>query len=187
MNDFVKIFQKGDKMYYYNSLSPNDRVKAWKSFQTWLRNPKWDGISNQPLKRKMFSDLVKSKYFFPASDQSLVLKIFQSLPQRSANEYYMMIRLSQNPRPLTWVLARGGTSMLTKVRIGVHLIPATKAWNSIVIYTVIFDEDLKGGIVYQSTSLQVIVESLRDRFVQPKRGYAWPIFSKLMAIQPAKE
>ncbi len=132
----------------------------------------------------MFSDLVKSKYFFPVSDKNLVLKIFQSVTDRNENEYFMMIRLSQNARPLVWVFAEGGTGKVTRVRIGVHLIPATKAWNSAVIYTVVMGDD-DPEIVYQSTSLQVIMESLRDHYIKPKRVYAWPLLSSLMTIQPA--
>ena len=184
MNDFVDIFKKGDKMYYYNSLSENDRAKAWRSFQIWLRNPVWDGISKPLLKRKMFSDLVKSKYFFPVSDKNLILKIFQSLPQRNENEYFMMIRLSQNAKPLVWVLAQGGTGKIIRVRIGIELIPATKAWNSVVIYTVVMGE---GRIVNQSTSLQVVMENLRDYYIKPKRTYAWPLLSNLVTIQPVKK
>ena len=178
MNDYVKFFNKGDIMRIYNNLSPSVRKKAWESLQNWILNPGWDGMRNPLLRKKMFSDLTKSKYFFPASDKNLVDKIFHSLKNRNKDEYFMMIRLSQNERPLTWVLGQGGTGVTTRVRIGVDFAPG---WGSAVVYTVVMGKAKQ--IIYQSTSLQVIMKSLRDYYVKPKRTYAWPLLSKLTTIQ----
>ena len=172
MSDSFEIIKKGDILRYYDSLSPDLREKAYNSYQIWLKNPKWHGKDNPLLMYRMFSDLIKSKYFFPASDDNLILKIFRPVMERNKNEHFMMIRLSQNAKPLTWVLASGKNKVINKARIGVELIPGTKRVN----YTV----DMGEKNTYQSTNLEVIIEILRALYIKTNRTYAWSLLSNKM-------
>ena len=178
------VAEKGDILRHYGGLSSNVQERAWHSYNDWLENPKWEGAKNPLLKKMMFSDLIKSKYFFPASDGNLVGEIFKSVMKRNKNEYFMMIRLSQHKQhPLVWALAQGGINMIIKVRIGVQLMPATKTSPVAINYMVATTDDS----IHQSTNLQAIVETLRVYYVKPKRSYAWPLLSNLMTIQPVVE
>ena len=173
MNDSFTI-KRGDIARRYDSLSFELRTKAWKSFKIWMRNPIWDGARFLSVKNKMFSDLFKLKNFFPASDKNLVMKMFESLPGRSPGEYFTMIRLSQNERPLVWVMAQGGTGKIIRVRIGVEG----------GLYSVV----LAGGKRYESEDLQEIMKKLRDHYIfTPRRFHAWPLFFNQATIRFAPE
>lgn len=165
--NLCKTFEKKHLMYYYDSLSLADRIKAWGSFTTWIKNP----VANMDtsLVKRVFSDLVKSKYFCPLADKDVMFKMLKSVKDRNTGECYIMIRLSQNARPLVWVCAMGGSTRVVMVRIGVNTIPATTTTPALTNYTVILENQL----AYQGTNLQRIVGALCEHYAKGKTILAW--------------
>ena len=107
----------------------------------------------------------------------MVDRVFRDLPEIKKGDHFMMIRLSQNERPLTWVLASAGKGGKTvRVRIGVDLISAaTKTSKTVVNYSVTLDKKL----FHQSTILQDVINALRDHYLPrppprpPRDIYSW--------------
>ncbi len=169
--DPIDIIPKTLIIRHYDGLSTKISKFAWESFVIWWKNPVWDGMRNLPLRKKMFDDLLKSRYFLPVSDKDLVGRIFRDLPEIKKGDHFMMIRLSQNERPLTWVLASAGKGGKTvRIRIGVELISAaTKTSKTVVNYSVTLDKKM----FYQSTNLKEVIGALRDHYLPPQDIYSW--------------
>ena len=177
--NICKMFEKKHLMHYYDSLSPADRIKAWGSFITWIRNP----VANMDtsLVKRVFSDLVKSEYFCPLADKDLILKMLKTAKDRNAGECYLMLRLSQNERPLVWVCASGGSNTINRVRIGVATVPATSTTPATTNYTVI----LEGQLAYQDTSLQAIMTKLYIHYGNGRMINAWPRLMNKITVRPS--
>ena len=167
--DPIDIIDKKLIIRHYDGLATRISEFAWNSFVNWWKNPVWSGFYNRRLKDKMFADLLKSRYFLPVSDKNLVMRIFRDLTMQKKGDHFMMIRLSQNERPLVWVLASGGTGKIVRVRIGVELISATKTSETVVKYSVILDKK----VFYQSTDLRKVIEALRNHYLLPQDIYSW--------------
>ncbi len=167
------IFKQEDEMPYYKYFKdPRDRKRAWTGFEHWLDFPIW--FATPEMKGKMFSELVKSEYFFPTISRDLVLKLFEKSAERIyRGDYFMMVRLSQASRPLVWTLITGGTETkkLTQVRIGVGQISSTALVPRYIIYTVVL-----GQLEFQSKTLKGMVEFLRAHYIKETPAYPWPSF-----------
>lgn len=157
-----KIFQKEHLMHYYDSLSPTDRKLAWKSFMTWKDLPLGDGTADMYLHRRIILPLVKSVYFCPISDKDLIIKMLKPVAKRGKDECFVMLRPSQNQRPLVWVCALGGSERIILVRIG---IPTPTNPN----YTVILNNQL----VYQDTDIHFIVTHLWTHYAKGRKIHPW--------------
>ncbi len=177
--NICKIFEKKHLMHYYDSLSPADRVKAWKSFTTWIKNP----VANMDtfLVKRVFTDLVKSKYFCPLADKDVIFEMLKPVEHRKTSECYIMVRLSQNVRPLVWVCAVGGSNRVFLVRIGVNAIPATSTTPALTNYTVVLNQQL----AYQGTNLQSIVAALCEHYVKGKTILTWTQAVNQITIRPS--
>ena len=178
--NLCKIFEKKHLMHYYDSLSPADRIKAWKSFTTWIKIP----VANMDasLVKRLFVDLIKSKYFCHLADKDVIFEMLKPVKDRSSAECYIMVRLSQNTRPLVWVCAMGGSTRVFLVRIGVNTIPATTTTPALTNYTVI----LQNQLAYQATSLQRIVGALCEHYAKGKTIRGWTqVVNQFIVIEPA--
>ena len=176
-----EIFEEKQGMYYYDSLTLNDRIKAWGSFATWINNLLGNMASDKSLVKRVFLDLIKSEYFCPLADKDIVLKIMKPAALRNVNECFIMVRLSENQRPLVWVCASGGSSKINRVRIGVATIPATSTTPPTTNYTVI----LEGQLAYQDTSLQAIMTKLYIHYGNGRTIHAWPRLMNQITIRPS--
>ncbi len=167
--NLCKIFEKKHLIHYYDSLSPADRLKAWGSFTTWIKNPVANLGPGRSLVSRLFVDLIKSEYFCPLADKDVIFDMMKPVKDRSPDECYLMLRLSQNERPLVWVCAIGGSARVFMVRIGVNAIPATTTTPALTNYTVILNHQL----AYQGTNLQSIVAALCERYAKGKTILSW--------------
>ncbi len=170
-----KVFEEKHLMHYYDSLSPTDRVRAWKSFATWIKNP----VANMgtSLMKRMLEDLIKSEHFCPLADKDVIFEMLKPVKDRNPDECYLMLRLSQHLRPLIWVCAIGGSSRVLFVRIGVNT-----TTQGLINYTVILNQQL----VYQATNLQSIVTSLCEHYVKGKTILAWTqAVNQFTVVEPA--
>ncbi len=179
--NLCKIFEKKHLIHYYDSLSPADRMKAWGSFTTWIKNPVANMGPGRSLVSRLFMDLINSKYFCPLADKDVILRMLKPVEDRNPGDCYVMLRLSQNTRPLVWVCAIGGSTQIIRVRIGINTIPATTTTPALTNYTVILNQQL----AYQGTNLQSIVAALCDRYVKDKTILAWPQAVNRITIQPS--
>ena len=177
--NLYKIFEKKHQMHYYDSLSSVDRIRAWGSFTTWIKNP----VANMDtsLVKRVFSDLTKSEYFCPLSDKDIVMKMLKPAGARNTDECFLMLRLSQNERPLVWICASGGSNKINRVRIGVVTIPATNTTPATTNYTVI----LEGKLAYQDTNLQAIMTKLYIHYGNGRTIYAWPRLMNQITVRPS--
>ena len=175
--NLCKTFEKKHQMHCYDSLSQVDRIKAWKSFTTWIKNP----VANMDafLVQRVFFDLIKFEYFCPLSDKDIVMKMLESASRRNADECFIMLRLSQNTRPLVWVCAMGKSNQIIRVRIGVTTVAATSTTPATTNYTVI----LNGRLAYQDTSLKAITTKLYIHYGNNRTGYAWPRLTNQFRLQ----
>ena len=110
---------------FYDGLSTADRKLAWKSYERWLENPSHAGTPPSRLfTLNIILSLLGLSYFCPLSDKDLVLKLMQPVERQPIDRCYGMVRLSQNERPLVWVIAFGGKRpglsgpRMIRVRIG---------------------------------------------------------------------
>ena len=179
--NLCKIFEKKHQIHYYDSLSLADRIKAWSSFTTWIKNPVANVGPGRSLVSRLFVDLIKSKYFCPLADKDVILKMLKPVKDRNAGECYIMVRLSQNVRPLVWICAVGGSARILRVRIGVNTIPATTTTPALTNYTVILNQQL----AYQGTNLQSIVAALCEHYVKGKTILAWTQAVNQITIRPS--
>ena len=181
--NLCKIFEKKHQIHYYDSLSPADRIKAWGSFTTWIKNPVANMGPGRSLVSRLFVDLINSKYFCPLADKDVILRMLKPVKDRNAGECYLMLRLSQNTRPLVWVCAIGGSTQIIRVRIGVNTIPATTTTTpALTNYTVILNQQL----AYQDTNLQRIVGALCEHYVKGKTIRAWTqAVNQFIVVGPA--
>lgn len=149
-------------MSSYASLTKDERKKAWNSFLTWVMNP-FKGVSvNLNKIISILRPVVKSKYFCPISDKDLILKILEPTQRRQLNECFIMLRLSQNKRPLVFVCALG-RSRIYRVRIGLptDLNPE---------YTVLNKE---GNIIHHNSDIKVIIQELIDSYAEGLTVHKW--------------
>jgi len=162
VTDPFKIFAKEHEMHYYRTLSAKDRKLAWKHFETWKQNAFGDNTAPMYLHQRVVRPLLKQSYFCPISDKDLIAKILKPAANRQTDECFVMLRLSQNPRPLVWVCALGGTSKITRVRIGIPTPRNPK-------YTVM----VKDRLAYQSTDIHVIATQLRIDYAPDCKTFDW--------------
>ena len=151
-------------MSSYASLTKDERKKAWNSFLTWVMNP-FNGVSvNLNKIISILRPVVKSKYFCPISDKDLILKILEPTQRRQSNECFIMLRLSQNKRPLVFVCALGGSSKILRLRIGLPT-------ESDPVYTVIDKEGYK--VLYQDSDINVVIQKLINYYSAGRRVLKW--------------
>ncbi len=179
--NLCKIFEKKHLTHYYDSLSPTDRVKAWGSFTTWIKNPVANLGPGRSLVSRLFADLIKSEYFCPLADKDVIFRMLKPVKDRNPAECYIMLRLSQNERPLVWVCGIGGSARVWMVRIGVNTIPATTTTPALTNYTVILNQQL----AYQDTNLQSIVAALCEHYAKGKTILAWTQAVNQITIRPS--
>ena len=176
--NICKAFEKKHKMHYYDSLTPADRIKAWGSFTTWIKNP--IAHMDTSLISRVFSDLIKSEYFCPLSDKDIVMEMLKPALARNTDECFIMLRLSQNTRPLVWVCAFGGSSKIFRIRIGVTTV-MTSTTSLVTNYTVILD----GQLAYQDTSLKALTTKLYIHYGNGRTAYAWPRLMNRVTVRPS--
>ncbi len=154
---------------FYDGLSTADRKLAWKSYERWLENPSHAGTPPSRLfTLNIILSLLGLSYFCPLSDKDLVLKLMQPVERQPIDRCYGMVRLSQNERPLVWVIAFGGKRpglsgpRMIRVRIGTQTASSPR-------YTVILDQKL----TYESANVSVILAHLHAHYAPTRKLYAW--------------
>ncbi len=154
----------GQNLICYAGLTEKQREKAWKSLMIWFTNP-FDGESVH-LTKIIFilRPLVKSEYFCPISDKDLIGKIFDPAQDRPSNECYIMLRLSQNKRPLVFVCALGGSSRIYRVRIGLptDLNPE---------YTVL--KEHSDTILHHNSDINIVIQELITSYARDRKVRRW--------------
>nr|QBK90944.1 MAG: hypothetical protein LCPAC201_02450 [Pithovirus LCPAC201] len=154
----------GQNLICYAGLTEKQREKAWKSLMIWFTNP-FDGESVH-LTKIIFilRPLVKSEYFCPISDKDLIGKIFEPAQDRPSNECYIMLRLSQNKRPLVFVCALGGSSRIYRVRIGLptDLNPE---------YTVL--KEHSDTILHHNSDINIVIQELITSYARDRKVRRW--------------
>lgn len=153
----------------YAGLSTTDRKRAWRSYEQWLKNPTDGGTPTSNLEAlNMIRPLLSLSYFCPLSDKDIVMQMLQPVERQPIDRCYVMVRLSQNERPLVWVCALGGKRpgvsgpCIIRVRIGTPTALHPR-------YTVILEKKL----TYESKNLHVILAHLHARYAPTRKLYAW--------------
>ena len=164
--NFAKEFKDlglGPNLICYAGLTEQEREKAWKSCLTWVTNP-FDGESIHLNKIiSILRPVVKSEYFCPISDKDLIREILKPALDRPSNECYIMLRLSQNKRPLVFVCYLGG-SRIWRVRIGLPT-------DSNPEYTVLDKES--GTVLYHNTDINAVIQKLIDSYSEGRKVHRW--------------
>ena len=161
--NLFKIFKKEHLMHYYDGLSETDRKLAWESLLEWQKNPYGNNTHATMIPRIIVARLLKNPWFCPIADKDLIMQMMQPAAGRSVGEYFIMLRLSQNVRPLVWVCAFGGSTRIIRVRIGDDGDGSR--------YTVI----LNNKFAYVNVSIQAIMTDLIIHYTTPKnrRIFSW--------------
>ena len=149
-------------MSSYASLTKDERKKAWNSFLTWVMNPYGGKSVNLNEIISILRPAVKSKYFCPISDKDLILEILKPTKDRQSNECFIMLRLSQNKRPLVFVCALG-RSRIWRIRIGLPT-------DSNPEYTVL---DKEGDIIHHNSDIEVIIQELINSYAEGLTVHKW--------------
>ena len=153
---------------FYNGLSTADRKRAWNSYEQWLKNP-IDGTQTSNLEAlNMIRPLLSLSYFCPISDKDIVSNMLQPVERQPIDRCYVMLRLSQNERPLVWVCALGGKRpglsgpRIIRVRIGAPTASRPR-------YTVVLEQKL----AFESENVHVILAHLHAHYAPTRKLYAW--------------
>lgn len=164
----MKIGNEHFMKHYYPKTSAELQEAAWKSLMIWFKNPLGDAGGNAELSKTIINPLLNTSYFCPVSDKDIIMKMFASVSKHSPDKCFVMVRLSQNERPLVWVCAFGGSTRIVRVRIG---IPTENNRN----YTIVFknQETDEVEITYSSESLQVIMAHLHIHYAPKLKIYEW--------------
>jgi len=171
----VDMNNKKEVIYqYYHNMKWPEQESAWESFVTWKKNPLDNGAPAGDVPKLILDPLLNNPYFCPVSDKDAIIKIMSGALDCPVGRCFVMIRLSQNERPLVWVCGFGGFgseddhTRIIRVRIGV---PIGTNKN----YTVVFKNKETGEveITYKSDNLHVIMAHLRVHYAPKCKIYKW--------------
>lgn len=185
-NQFCKDMGLGPTCY--TALTKEDSREAWKSIQTWIEEDSkkaWSILttwSECDDSKKIFN----SEYFCAIGNTDLTHKILTPATGRASDECFIMLRLSQNVRPLVFVCVFGGLSSVTQVRIGLSLIftnsseavrnPKNPRELKLTIEFTVINKDKK--ITHSNSDIDVIIQELIKEYSDGRKVLKWSVLKQ---------